>query len=287
MKIIYFKANVPNFGDELNPWMWPQFFPTMFDEDDSEVFLGIGSIIGAGEIPAKARKIIFGAAYVPEYKKKPDISENYEFHFVRGPRTASLLGLDPSLALSDSATLLHVLMKDRPRKAETISFMPHWESACKGNWEAVCALAGLNYIDPRCDVNFILKEMLRSKYIITEAMHGAIVADALRIPWIPIRPIRPLNRAKWTDWSDTINLQLPHHALYPSSVSELRGSVIRKIFSAPVLKKAAEELLLHKAAEQLSKASSRQQMISKDTTFFPIVEQMLDKVENLKQQRMH
>src|SRR5688500_13456668 len=103
MKITYFKGKHPNFGDDLNPWMWPRLIPGFFDDDESVLFLGIGSIIGQKKYPATVRKILFGPGFVPEYHEKPDVSgPDWDIYFVRGPRTARMLNLSPDLAIGDS-----------------------------------------------------------------------------------------------------------------------------------------------------------------------------------------
>ena len=64
--------------------------------------------------------------------------------------------------------------------------MPHQMSARRVNWEPICREVGLRYVDPRWPVARILEELCQTGVLITEAMHGAIVADALRIPWTPV-----------------------------------------------------------------------------------------------------
>ena len=55
MKLVFFRGKVPNFGDELNLHVWPALLPHGFlDEDEDELFVGIGSIIGS-HLPAKSR----------------------------------------------------------------------------------------------------------------------------------------------------------------------------------------------------------------------------------------
>jgi succinoglycan biosynthesis protein ExoV len=51
------------------------------------------------------------------------------------------------------------------------------------------------------------------------------VADALRVPWIPVRPIQPPNRAKWHDWASALDLTLRWAHVWPSNALELAMSV--------------------------------------------------------------
>ena len=47
MKLYYYRATQGNFGDDLNSWLWEELVPGRWsDEDDGELFCGIGTIIG-------------------------------------------------------------------------------------------------------------------------------------------------------------------------------------------------------------------------------------------------
>src|ERR1700734_1407349 len=99
MKISYFQGREPNFGDNLNPWLWPKLIPDFFDDNEKAVFLGIGSILGEKPYKDDVRKVVFGTGFVPEYHKKPCVSHSsWDIYFVRGPRTAKMLNLPNKLA---------------------------------------------------------------------------------------------------------------------------------------------------------------------------------------------
>ncbi len=93
MKLYYYRGRQPNFGDELNPWMWLQLLPNLFSEDDSSTFLGVGSIL-YDHFPEDTLKIVFGAGY-GAYTPAPNVhTGSWDIYFVRGPQTAEVLGLD-------------------------------------------------------------------------------------------------------------------------------------------------------------------------------------------------
>ena len=220
MKLTYFSGPEPNFGDELNPWLWPQLLPDGFlDDDESELFLGIGSILW-GHLPTEPTKHVVGSGY-GGYSGPPDMHDgSWNVVFVRGPRTARTLGLPPETAICDSAVLLRRVSLPEPAPGIDVAFMPHFESFKRGNWPAVCRLAGIRLIDPRDDVETVLGQIRGARLLITEAMHGAIVADAVRTPWIAIRPFHQSHVAKWQDWAESLGITLNPVNLWPSSLLE-------------------------------------------------------------------
>lgn len=221
MKLIYFRGAVSNFGDELNTYLWQRLLPAGFlDEDEAELFLGIGSIIGDYP-PEAAKKYVVGSGF-GGYTKPPNMSDGrWTVVFVRGPRTAELLGLPPEKAICDSAILLRRLALPAPAAGLGIGYMPHFQSLERGLWAEACRRAGLRLIDPTAPVEQVLAEIRGVKVLITEAMHGAIVADALRVPWLAVKPIHAQHHWKWLDWADSLGIELRQHALRPSSLMEL------------------------------------------------------------------
>lgn len=286
MKLEYYTGKTPNFGDEINSWMWPKLLPNFFNEDDSTVFIGIGSIIGEKSFPKETKKIVFGAGFVPEYHDKPNISDpNWKFYFVRGPRTADLLGLDEELAIGDPAILINQFTKPNDNNADkVISFMPHWESIERGNWEQVCERLGYNFINPCTeDVDFIITEINRSKLLITEAMHGAIVADTLRVPWIPVLPINKAHRNKWSDWARTLDIQLTSYKLLPSDLKEARLSKVRGLILKSPIIKVLKPLFIALASWKLNRISKRKSHLSNIKKSNEVTSKMLAKIEQLRE----
>jgi succinoglycan biosynthesis protein ExoV len=263
MKLTYYNGTPPNFGDEINATMWAHLLPQNFlDEDENELFLGIGSILW-DYLPKAPIKHVMGSGF-GGYTGAPDLNDgSWNVAWVRGPVTASLLGLEPDLAICDAAVLLREIPVPAPAKNIDIAFMPHFESTERGNWEAVCRLAGFTYLDPRDDVDLLLARIRGARLLISEAMHGAIVADALRTPWIGIVPFHPQHRAKWEDWAASLSIPLRQAVLSPSSALEaytyftgLRGRgrrskrVLQSRLAAPF-----SAAFTHAAARQLDRLS--------------------------------
>ena len=207
MELYYFKGPPPNFGDELNAWLWPRIAPAIDGVDDGRIVLGIGLILydKFPFDPAK-KKIVLGAGY-GGYTPPPVLNDGtWDVRFVRGPQTAEVLGLEPSKAITDAAVLVRTQAIAASLQNYEVSFMPHWESIEQGSWQAACTREGINFIDPREAVEVIVSNIKASGLLLTEAMHGAIVADALGTPWVAFSPLMSVHRFKWTDWTRSLGL---------------------------------------------------------------------------------
>ena len=208
----------PSFGDSLNQWMWPRLAPDLFEQDDSTLFVGTGTLLNnklAERVSPAQKLIIFstGAGYEQPLKSMP---KAWDIYCVRGPLSARQLGLPASMAIADGGLLLARLFtaanKEASRKeaskTEGCSFMPHIYHADEADdsWQRICQQANIRYIDPRWPVEKVLAAISASERLIAEAIHGAIAADALRVPWIPIATSSRIYSFKWQDWCASMNL---------------------------------------------------------------------------------
>lgn len=219
MKLVYY-SDKPNFGDELSPLLFNALLPSGFlDDDEHELLMGIGSILW-DYLPAAPLKHVLGSGY-GGYTDPPNVHEDgWNIVFVRGPHTASKLRLPAEKAICDTALLLRLTQLPDGEPDVGVAFMPHCASRDRGYWAEVCQLAGITFIDPRGAPAQIIKRIRGASFLIAEAMHGAIVADALRVPWIAAKPLHKINRMKWHDWADSLAINLRWSSLFPSSMME-------------------------------------------------------------------
>jgi succinoglycan biosynthesis protein ExoV len=269
MKLIFCEA--VNFGDAINPWLWDKVFPNLFDEDRDNLFLGIGTILWTGH-PKKARKYVFGSGYGSETPPDSNFGENWVFYCVRGPKTAKMLGLDPSLAIADPAILVKEFYQPITEKKYKISFIPHFTHEARCDLGKLCHDLNINLISPSTnDVEQVMNAISASEIVIVEAMHGAIVADALRVPWIPVdfHGIT-LNNFKWNDWCESMDLEYNPFVFihgYPGDM--VFKKTIRKI---PVLYNIYLSMALQKIM------TNPQPILSKDAVLNQKINQLQEKL---------
>lgn len=208
MKLYYFDGKtrefkIGNFGDDLNPWLWDRLLPNVFDRNDETIFVGIGTLLN-DRLPKEAQKLIFGSGV--GYGNLPQVDNTWKTYFVRGHLSAAALELDANLGLTDPAILVCNLWESPQEKSFKWSYMPHYhEEIFNGNaWREICESIGIQYINPTAPIEKVLSQIDSSEILLTEAMHGAIVADALRVPWVAVRTKKDILSFKWNDWLSTL-----------------------------------------------------------------------------------
>jgi hypothetical protein len=289
MKLWFYRGKKPNFGDELNQYMWPKIFgEDFFDDDDREIFLGTGSSI-FNTHPQQALKVVLGAGYAG-YTDPPDVKDgSWDVVAVRGPRTAEKLALPKELAITDSAILIRTVQRPAPMSGGKVAFMPHFQSLERGRWRRACALAGIPLLDPTAPTEETLARLAGLEMLITEAMHGAIVADALRVPWVAAGSLHPSHRDKWADWAESLRIELRMQALAPSSFLEerlangqpIRGPV-RHILATDALAPVLDGRRLEGAAQRLQALARAEPQLSRDAEIHRAVERFQEAVERVR-----
>ncbi len=232
MKVVcYEDEHRTNFGDDLNRWLWSRILGFPLNDEDGTLLLGVGTVISRGLIPPAQRYIVMGSGV--GYDAVPDSfgGPAWDVLAVRGPLTSEVLGLPPEKAITDSAVLLRLLPEFQPlpeSERAGIAFMPHCDSLPSGNWRQVSELAGCDFLDPLAGSEHTVQRIRGAKLVIAGAMHAAIVADALRVPWIPVVLSPDSNTFKWLDW--TMSMSLPYRpAVVPAStlLESVRNRALR------------------------------------------------------------
>jgi succinoglycan biosynthesis protein ExoV len=237
MKLFYYQRpdGLSNFGDRLNPWLWERLLPGIFDGDETTTFIGIGTLLNhllPQRVPG-ARKLLIFSTGVGYEQKLNSIPDSWRIYCVRGFLSARQLGLSDELAVTDGAVLVRRLFKPAGEKTSSFSFMPHIHHAKTAGtaWTQVCQQLGFQYIDPCWPVEKVLSAICQTRVLLAEAMHGAIAADALGVPWIPIVTSPRILSFKWQDWCSSLGLDyrpyyvMPLWKFYPRTARGLRSSI--------------------------------------------------------------
>lgn len=204
MKLYYYKDPQGNFGDDMNPWLWDRLLPDLLDDNNEEhLFVAIGTVL-SHRLPQARRYTVFGSGVGYGDKPNTGIGE-WDIRFVRGPLSAEALQLGEGSHITDPAILVSEFMPEVP-KQHKFGFVPHHDSVRNFNWEPLCIKAGIHYISPQQSPETAMREIASCEVIIAEAMHGAIIADSFRIPWIPVRCYPHILDFKWRDWCLSMGL---------------------------------------------------------------------------------
>lgn len=211
MKLTYHEGR--NFGDALNPLIFDTLFPGLFDDDERTLFIGIGSIMGLKKGgPRTERRIYFSSGFAAgapgTYGTAPKLGAGDDVICVRGPLTAQALGLPPEKAIADGAILVRRLFDLRPTATTTpIAYMPHVGSfGFYKDWQGLLAEVGIAVIDPADEPMAVMRRIQGTGVLLAEAMHGAIIADAIGVPWVPVVCYDTINAFKWRDFTTSMGL---------------------------------------------------------------------------------
>lgn len=297
MKLFYYKDPIGNFGDDLNPWIWYNLVPEIFDDDDEVVLVGIGTLINS-RAPTRPTKLVFGSGV--GYHQFPEMDDKWKFYCVRGPLSAERLGLDRSYAITDPAVLITQLVSKQPvQRSNAVCFMPHHASARFADWQSICEQAGITYIDPAADLNEAIFQIRRCRLFLAEAMHGAIVADAFRVPWIPVACYDHILDFKWQDWCLSLNLEYRPKTVPSiwdmerdfSLSTHLKTRIKRGLrlcgiwtsnWTPPVPATNRQEMEGQVIETMMRLANCDTQFLSSDRDHFESIERLLERLDQLK-----
>ena len=167
------------------------------------------------------------------------------------------------------------------------------------DWSLVCSRAGMRLISCHQSVDSVIEDILQCDVLLTEAMHGAIVADALRIPWIPVTCNAHILGFKWRDWLSSLRMTYEPTHISPLFDVDRDLSVVRQLRNAG--KRASARLglwleswggvppprsgpdAIERTVRELEDASKRQPYLSDESLlashtarFVALIEQMRD-----------
>lgn len=221
MTPFHWESHHGNFGDDLNLWLWDHLLPGFREVRPDVLLVGVGTVLNEALLPRDGLKLVIGSGF--GYGAPPNIGDTarWDIRCVRGPLTADRLGLDAGHGIIDPAVLIAEMPEfaNLPTTGGTI-FVPHWESTVGGLWPDLCRLTGIGYVDPCGEAKAVIRAIAEARLVLAESMHAAILADAFRVPFVPVTTSASINSFKWRDWAASLDLAYAPHRIPLSSRAE-------------------------------------------------------------------
>lgn len=207
---------VSNFGDLLNAWLWKRLIPDILDKEDDAALIGLGTVLNDKlyqRLPSGVQKLVIFSSGVG-YEKIPKVDSRWKIYCLRGPMSAKVLGVSKEMAVTDGAALIRKLYDRAHQKMYRFAYMPHFRHGNPDIWKEICQDHSFGFVDPRWGVEKVLDTISRTEVLISECLHGAIVADALRVPWVPVSTSPNILSFKWQDWCLSVGLEYQPRYIY-------------------------------------------------------------------------
>lgn len=214
MDLYYHRSPLGNFGDDLNAWLWDDLLPGWRGWSADRTLVGVGTLLSSDlqlRLGGARRVLVAGSGVGYGDGRAPDVSDRtkWDIRSVRGPQSARMLGLPEAMGVIDPAAMIPLLapFKDIPRQGRPV-FVPHESTVERHDWAEACGAAGLDFVSPRADSRDVIRRLAGAPMVLAESMHAAIIADAFRTPWTPVRIGHRFLASKWNDWADSLGLRL-------------------------------------------------------------------------------
>lgn len=211
MNLLYCHMEKGNFGDDINEWFWDRLAPGLIDNKGDDTLFGIGTILQSyysDRLNVADRKFVLGAG-AGSKGPLPVLDSSWKIYGVRGPLTATYFELSNDMVVGDPAIMIGRmadLLSTGSRSG--VGFMPHVWTTEAWDWRPICDRLGIEFVDPTADSRETIKKISSLEKLLTEAMHGAIVADAVRTPWVAVVLSPRFEPSKWCDWAGSLGIDL-------------------------------------------------------------------------------
>jgi hypothetical protein len=208
MDLHYHKDWRGNFGDDLNLPFFNFVAPELGHIKSTRKLYGIGTLLNNVHGPI-ANAIIFGSGFGYGRDVEWD-RESVSVLGVRGPITARALGIPAELVIGDPALYLPkiqpLLLGSAQGRGQVLVATHHrtnemWD--LRGEQED-----GFFFLDPgMVSIADYVASIRSAPLVLTESLHGAIVASAFGVPFIPISLRTQLEPTKWADFAQSVALE--------------------------------------------------------------------------------
>lgn len=206
---LYWWDGEPNFGDILSKHVveYVANRPVIYSKPvDCELF-SLGSIMrqvrrSCSEPANKKKPWIWGTG--SKGSQRNDFIRNVRIKLVRGPLTATLLGIKVA-EYGDPGLLISELIDAPIETSKRIGLVPHHSQVNSTHvQDALKKSPRLQLIDVRNeDALAVAREISSCEYVLSSSLHGLIVADSFGVPntWLNPDGIHQMPRFKFYDYA--------------------------------------------------------------------------------------
>jgi len=193
----------PNFGDDLTPWLLPNYGVLPIHRVASRAGLaGVGSILEF--LPADWNGVVWGSGLM---RGEPHPLKNARMLAVRGHLTRELVGAPDDVALGDPGILVGRL-RPRPERRWDVALVPHGHHRSHAPFLALAEAAGyrVRVVNVHQTAERVVREIGASRAVVTTSLHGLVTADAYGIPavWTTLEPQLSGGAFKFHDYESVI-----------------------------------------------------------------------------------
>lgn len=205
---VFWHVGTPNFGDDINPSIYGLLSGRtvrLQTARNRPHFLGMGSILQK----ATSDSVVLGSGFL----RRPEapFPASARFVAVRGRLSRDHIRADGPVHLGDPMVLLDRVFKPSGLKTHAIGVVPHVSEV-----SALRRLSpeGVKVIDPADSPWKVIEAIASCERIMSQSLHGLIVADALGIPNLWLAPSVSMagGEFKFLDYFSTLDSAKQPHA---------------------------------------------------------------------------
>lgn len=231
----------PNFGDDLTPWLLPQYGVAPVHRVANRARLaGIGSILEF--LPADFDGAVWGSGLM---YGRPHPLPRAHVLAVRGHLTRELIGAPEGVALGDPGILV-ARRRRRPSIRWDVALVPHGHHRQHAAFMSLAASEGyrVRVVNVHQPAARVVREIAAANAVVTTSLHGLVTADAYGIPatWTTLEPPLSGGPFKFHDYESVITPESSRFSGFDPRMS--LGDLLASAATAPrsIVEQACDDL---------------------------------------------
>ncbi|MGP9707011.1 polysaccharide pyruvyl transferase family protein [Brachybacterium sp. AOP24-D1-21] len=216
VKLFWWKGKeYPNLGDELSRLILERIYglDVQFSTLHGADMISVGSVLGMAldheAVPKRTKPLhVVGSGTMHQLERK-QLPECLRFHSVRGAITRTALGSrdTDAVSLGDPGILCADLFEPDRVSDGKVGVILHHSRLKDDGWRERFSHLPIEFLDIRTeDYDSFVQQMARCDIILSESLHGLILADAYGIPntWLSFGRLHSGGNLKFFDYFSSI-----------------------------------------------------------------------------------